>query len=367
MKVKFFDYPKLYGEHKKDFDSILPKMLKSGRYILQDELLNFENNFKDYIGSSSVIGVADGTNAIFLSLIALGIGPGDEVLLPSHTYIATASSVYFAGAKPVLVECNEDSLIDYDDLTKKINRRTKAIMPVNLNGRVCDMDKILPIIKKYNLFLIEDSAQGVGAKFKDKFGGTFGHFGTYSFYPAKLLGCFGDGGAITTNDPKLAKKIYQLRDHGRDKNGLVRQWGTNSRLDNIQAKVLDFKLKHIGTYIKKRRELAGIYHKKLSFLKQVSLPPYTNDNLDNFDTYQNYEARFEKRDKLKSFLHKEGIGTLIQWGGKAVHQFKDLNFNTKLPKTDLFFKKCLLLPMNTFLSKKDINYVCDKIILFYTK
>ena len=143
MIVKFFDYPKLYSEHKKDFDVIVPKILKSGRYILQDELSEFENNFKKYINSPNVFGVADGTNAIFLSLMALGIGSGDEVILPSHTYIATASSVHFTGAKPILVECNEDSLIDYDDLLNKINSRTKAIIPVNLNGRICNMDKII--------------------------------------------------------------------------------------------------------------------------------------------------------------------------------------------------------------------------------
>ena len=176
--------------------------------------------------------------------MALGIGSGDEVILPSHTYIATASSVHFTGAKPILVECNEDSLIDYDDLLNKINSRTKAIIPVNLNGRICNMDKILSIVNKYNLYLIEDSAQGVGGKFKNKFGGTFGHFGTYSFYPAKLLGCFGDGGAITTNDTRLAKKILEMRDHGRNKAGMVKSWGTNCRLDNFHAKILNFKLKN---------------------------------------------------------------------------------------------------------------------------
>lgn len=367
MIVKFFDYPKLYSEHKKDFDVIVPKILKSGRYILQDELSEFENNFKKYINSPNVFGVADGTNAIFLSLMALGIGSGDEVILPSHTYIATASSVHFTGAKPILVECNEDSLIDYDDLLNKINSRTKAIIPVNLNGRICNMDKILSIVKKYNLYLIEDSAQGVGGKFKNKFGGTFGHFGTYSFYPAKLLGCFGDGGAITTNDTRLAKKILEMRDHGRNKAGMVKSWGTNCRLDNFHAKILNFKLKHINTYIKKRRNIASIYHLRLGNNKYIKLPPKPSNTSDNFDSFQNFEARFKNRDKLKKYLAKEGVGTLIQWGGKAVHHFKDLNFKCKLPKTDKFFKECLLLPMNTFLNEKQINYVCDKIDNFYSK
>ena len=365
MQVKFFDYPKLYDEHKKEFDKIIPRTLKSGRYILQEELFNFETNFAKYINSSNVFGVADGTNAIFLSLIALGIGPSDEVLLPAHTYIATASSVHFTGAKAVLVECNDDSLIDCDDLQKKINNRTKAIICVNLNGRVCDMSKLLKISKKNNLYLVEDSAQGVGAKYKNKFAGTFGHLGTYSFYPAKLLGCFGDGGAITTNDSNLAKKIYQLRDHGRDKNGLVKRWGTNSRLDNFQAKILDFKLKHINEYIHKRRLLASYYHERLKDIPFIGLPPKPESSSQNFDTFQNYEARFKNRNKLKKYLSEEGIGTLIQWGGNAVHHFKDLKFKCSLPKTDNFFKECLLLPMNTFLDIKDIKYVCDKIEYFY--
>lgn len=365
MEVKFFDYPKLYQEHKKDFDKLVIKSLSSGKYILQEDLLNFENNLSKYINSKHVFGVADGTNAIFLSLIALDIGPSDEVILPSHTYIATASSVHFTGAKPVLVECNEDSLIDCEDLEKKISSRTKAIIPVNLNGRICDMDKIIRLVKKHNLFLIEDSAQGVGAKFKNKYGGTFGHFGTYSFYPAKLLGCFGDGGAVTTNDSKLAKKIFELRDHGRNKSGKVKRWGTNSRLDNFHARILDFKLKHIDNYIETRRNLASLYHKRLGNNKNIKLPPAPSEKTNNFDTFQNFEVRFKNRNKLRKFLSDHGIGTLIQWGGNAVHHFNSLNLNYNLPKTDKFFKECLLLPMNTFLSKKQINYVCDKIETFY--
>ena len=243
----------------KDYESILKKTLSKGSYILQNELIKFEENLKKYLDTQDVVGVADGTNALILSLIALDISHGDEVLLPSHTYIATASAVKFVGAKPILCECNEDSSISVDDL-KKVNSKTKLIIPVNLNGKCCDLDMILQLRKKFKgLKILEDSAQGLGSRLNDKHAGTFGELGTISFYPAKTLGCFGDGGAIIVNDKKYIKKIRMLRDHGRNTKGSVEIWGTNSRLDNIQAAILDFKLKNLENYIKKRQQIAKIY------------------------------------------------------------------------------------------------------------
>lgn len=364
MIVKFFDYPKLYSEHSKDYESILKKTLSKGSYILQNELVKFEENLKKYLDAQDVVGVADGTNALILSLIALDISHGDEVLLPSHTYIATASAVKFVGAKPILCECNEDSSISVDDLKKKVNSKTKLIIPVNLNGKCCDLDMILQLRKKFKgLKILEDSAQGLGSRLNDKHAGTFGELGTISFYPAKTLGCFGDGGAIIVNEKKYIKKIRMLRDHGRNTKGSVEIWGTNSRLDNIQAAILDFKLKNLGNYIKKRQQIAKIYD-QLDILKEVTIPQKNNDRY--FNSYQNYECLFKNRNKLKKYLTKKGIGTMIQWNGKALHQFDKLDLkHFSLPRTDLFFKKSLMLPMNTFITNAQAKYVVKSIFEFY--
>ena len=366
MIVKFFDYPKLYQEHARDYDFIIKKTLSKGSYILQDELSSFESNLKNYLGAKDVVGVADGTNALILSLIALNISAGDEVILPSHTYIATASAVKFVGAKPILCECNNDSSISIDDLKNKVNSRTKLIIPVNLNGKCSDLDLIIKLKKKYNkLLILEDSAQGLGSKLNNKHAGTFGDLGTISFYPAKTLGCFGDGGAIIINNSKYKKKIRMLRDHGRNDKGHVEIWGTNSRLDNLQAAILDFKLKKLSNYINKRQQIANIYD-KLDELEEVHIPKKNDSRY--YNSYQNYECLFKNRDSLKLFLNKKGIGTLVQWNGKALHHFKKLDLkNFILPNTDLFFKKCLMLPMNTFISNKQAKYVVKSIYEFYNK
>ncbi len=218
-------------------------VLSRGAYIMQKDLAEFENHIKKYIGAKHVFGVADGTNALILALRAAGVGRGDEVILCAHTYIATAAAVHYVNATPVLVECRPDHMIDTAAVSRAITRRTRAIMPTQLNGRVCDMDSLQKIADEHKLIIIEDAAQALGARFKDKFAGTFGTAGTFSFYPAKLLGCFGDGGAVVTNDDKMANQLALLRDHGRNADGDVIAWGTNCRLDNIQAAILTLKLK----------------------------------------------------------------------------------------------------------------------------
>jgi dTDP-4-amino-4,6-dideoxygalactose transaminase len=238
-------------------------------------------------------------------------------------------------------------------------------MPVQLNGRTADMDKIQALATKYKLVIVEDAAQGLGSKFKGKNAGTFGSAGTFSFYPAKLLGCYGDGGGIVTNDDEVAAQIYMLRDHGRDPEGRVRRWGFNSRLDNVQAALLDLKLKDFDKEIARRRELAGLYHEELCGLKSMHLPPPPLADSDHFDVYQNYEIEADRRDELKIYLEKNGIRSIIQWGGTPVHSFTDLGFTVKPPYTEKMFTRCLLLPMNTTLSNADVDYICYHIKKFY--
>ena len=300
---------------------------------------------------------------IFLD--AIGIQEGDEVIISSHTMLVTASAIKVCGAIPVPVEIGYDNLIDPEAVENAITSKTVGIMPTQLNGRTCNMELIKDIAEKNSLFIVEDAAQALGSMYKNKHAGTFGLASVISFFPAKVLGCLGDAGAILVNDKKLYHEIYQIHDHGRDLDGEVKRWGRNSRLDNIQAAILSHKFKSYQNVIKRRREIADMYQERLNNLDELKLPPSPNSNPDHFDVYQNYELEADNRDGLKSFLNENSIGTLIQWGGMAVHQFKQLGFDQKLPKTEKFFKRCIMLPMNIFISDNDVDYKCDKINYFY--
>jgi dTDP-4-amino-4,6-dideoxygalactose transaminase len=240
-------------------------------------------------------------------------------------------------------------------------------MPTQLNGRVCDMDAIINIANKHGLFIVEDAAQGLGARYKGKHAGTFGLASCISFFPAKVLGCFGDAGAVLVNDKNLYHKIYQLHDHGRDIDGEVKRWGRNSRLDNLQAAILDHKLKIYDKVIERRRSVAQMYQDQLVGLDELKLPPPPSKTSNHFDVYQNYELIANNRDELKNYLSEKNIGTLIQWGGKGIHQFKQLGFTQKLPNTEKFFKQCIMLPMNIFVSNADVEYICEAVKSFYQK
>jgi dTDP-4-amino-4,6-dideoxygalactose transaminase len=298
-------------------------------------------------------------------LQAIGIKEGDEIIISSHTMLATASAIIQAGGRPVPVDIGYDNLIDPSSIENAITSNTVGIMPTQLNGRTCNMDKIQAIASKNNLFIVEDSAQALGSKFKNKFAGTFGLGSCISFFPAKVLGCLGDAGAILTQESAIYETSYQIHDHGRDKNGEVVCWGRNSRLDNIQAAILSYKLKDYDKVINRRRQIASMYEEQLHELEELSLPPSPDSNPDHFDVYQNYELTAGHRDALKHHLANDGIGTLIQWGGKAIHQFENLGFSQSLPKTDIFFESCIMLPMNMFISNSDVDYICESIKNFY--
>jgi dTDP-4-amino-4,6-dideoxygalactose transaminase len=368
MKVPFFNYPWVYLQHEDEIREKIFDVMHRGAFILQEDLEEFEKNLCKYLNVNHAFGVADGTNALILGLMAMGIGENDEVIVPSHTYIASAASIHFSGAIPIPVECGDDHMLDPDVIVSAITPQTKAIMPVQLNGRTCNMRKIMDIADKYDLKIIEDAAQALGSKFMNQYAATFGGIGTFSFYPAKLLGTFGDGGAVITNDNDLAKKISHLRDHGRDDLGEVVAWGTNSRLDNMHAAVLDIKLKYFQEDIDKRRGIARQYQDSLGNISQIALPPAPDSNSDHFDVYQNYEILAQDRDIFQSYLGDNGVGTLVQFGGKAIHQHEELGFgNVNLPKTEKMYKSLIMLPMNTSLSENDVSYVIDVIKKFYNK
>jgi len=366
--IPFFNYPALFKAQETEIMDTLHDVMSRGAYILQRDLEEFEENIKKLIGVKHVLGVADGTNALMLALRAAGVGHGDEVIMSSHTYIATAASAHFVGATPVLVECGADHMIDPESVKQAITANTKVIMPTQLNGRTCNMESLQAIADEYGLLIIEDAAQALFSKFNGKCAGTFGLAGTFSFYPAKVLGCFGDGGAVVTNDDTIAERVALLRDHGRNEQGEVVTWGTNSRLDNIQAAILNMKLKTFTKDIARRREIASMYNRALKEIDDLILPPAPDEDEKHYDVYQNYELESGHRDELRSFLAKRGVGTIIQWGGKAVHQFKGLGFDTvHLPVVDKMTSRFLMLPMHTALTDEDVAYICDCIISFYGK
>ena len=365
INVPFFEYPRLWTDDRKDLLSIIDNVSSSGGFIMQRAVSDFETELAKYTCSNYSVGVGNATDGMEIFLEAIGINYGDEIIISSHTMLATASSIKVAGGIPVPVDIGDDNLINIKSIENAITSNTVGIMPTQLNGRICDMDSILSIASKYNLFVVEDAAQALGSKYKGQHAGTFGLASDISFFPAKVLGCLGDAGAILVNDENLYHKIYQIHDHGRDIDGEVKRWGRNSRLDNLQAAILSYKLQSYDQVILRRREVAQMYQDRLGQLDELKLPPAPNTDNFHFDVYQNYELQADRRDELKIYLGEKGIGTLIQWGGKAVHQFSQLGFNQNLPNTEKFFNRCIMLPMNNFISDSDVDYTCENVYQFY--
>jgi dTDP-4-amino-4,6-dideoxygalactose transaminase len=363
--IPFFDYPALFAELEQEIMTAVRDVFARGAYIMQSDLLNFEKELAAYVGVKHAIGVADGTMGLLLPLLALELKPGDEVLVPSHTFVASAAAIHHAGATPVLVDCGRDHLIDPASVRKMITARTRGIMPVQLNGRTADMDALGAIAREHGLFIVEDSCQALGSKFKGKCAGTFGLAGSISFYPSKTLGCFGDGGAVITDDDALADRVRILRDHGRGHDGNVGMWGYNSRLDNVQAAILRIKLRRYDEYVARRRAIAAMYQQRLGARPELLLPPAPDAQPEHFDIFQNYEIEADNRDALRAHLEARGVKTIIQWGGKVIHQFPKLGLGAPLPYAERMSQRFMLLPMNTALADDDVQYICDSIEEFY--
>src|SRR5581483_1381288 len=237
---------------------------------------------------------------------------------------------------------------------RAITKKTRFIMAVQVNGRTCDMDALRGIAARNKIGVVEDSAQALGARYRNVFAGTFGVWGVFSFYPSKTLGGFGDGGALVTNDDEIARRVRLMRNHGAGEDKVIRAdvaiWGTNSRLDNVQAAVLNAKLGMYDGAVARRRAIASRYDAALRKLPRFALPPAPDADKDRFDVFQNYEMEAEDRDALREHLNERGIGTIIQWSGTAIHHFRGLGFRQELPRVDRFFQRCLLLPMNELLT-----------------
>ena len=364
MKVPFFPYSDLYLEDKDEYQIIFNDVSSKGAFIMQKELEDFEKLLCEFTGSNYALGMGNATDALEIGLSAGDLEKETEVIISSHTMIATASAIVVAGAIPVPIDCGNDHMIDVSKIESAITEKTSAIMPTQLNGRVCEMDTIFDIADKHNLQVYEDSAQALGAKYKNKTAGTFGIAGCISFYPAKTMGCFGDGGALLIQDEEVYKKAKLIRDHGRNEENKIVMWGRNSRLDNIQEAIMVYKMKNYEKWINRRREIADMYNEGLSHIDNLLLPPPPETNT-HFDIFQNYEVQAEKRDELKIFLSDNGIGSLQQWSGVAIHQCRELGFDQDLNATDEIFSKILMIPMNHLLSNDQVQHVINTLKRFY--
>jgi dTDP-4-amino-4,6-dideoxygalactose transaminase len=363
--IPFFDYPRVFTDEEEMLLAIVRDVGRRGAFIMQHDLVRFEQNLAQFLGVGHALGVANATDGLIIALRAAGIRKGDEVIFSSHTMIATAAAIHFVGAVPVPVECGSDHLIDPQAVDQAVTSRTRAILPTQLNGRTADMAKLDAIAGRHGLLVVEDAAQALGSKFRGQSAGTFGVASALSFYPAKALGCLGDGGAVVTPRDPVHDRMMELRDHGRRADGEIVSWGLNSRLDNLQAAILDARLKKVPAVIERRRALARLYKSRLSGIEELTLPPGPDGDEEHFDIYQNYEIEALHRDRLRAYLQERGIGTLLPWGGKAVHQWEKLGFTEKLPFTEKLFERMLLLPLNMFLTDDDVNLVSDVIHAFY--
>jgi len=358
--IPLVDLKANYKRVKGEVTAAMLDVVENTQFVLGPQVAKFEENFAKWCGTKHCIGLNSGTDALLLALKFLDIGAGDEVIAPANTFIATILGISNVGATPVLVDHDEFYMIDVTKIEAAITPKTKAIMPVHLYGHCADMDVILAIAKKHNLKVVEDSAQGHGAYYKGRRAGSMGDAGCFSFYPGKNLGAYGDGGGLVTNNDELAQRIMWWRSWGAKKKYHHELKGGNSRLDTIQAVVLDTKLKYMDEWNGQRRKVAEGYATKLQGVGDLRLPMTPPDTIP---VWHLYVVRTAKRDELLDFLNKEGVGAGIHYPipihelGAYKEEFKDSA--AKLPWTTDNAKKLLSLPMYPELTEKQQDHVVE--------
>lgn len=366
--IKFVDFSRKYKRYRKQINSSIERVFKRGWFIGGPERDDFEKSFGQYLGAKYVIGVNSGTDSISISLKAIGIKFGDEVITTSHTATPTVSAIRIAGAVPVFIDIDEDSLnINPSFIEAKITPRTKAILPAHLYGYPADMAAIKKIAVKNKLFLIEDACQAHGASFNGKKLGTIGNVGCFSFYPTKNLGAFGDAGAIVTDDKNIAEKARLIRNFGEESRYKNKIEGINSGMDEIQAAFLNLGVKELDRWNGERAKIAGIY---LRELKNSPLKlPSRGDNIFN-RVWHLFVIQAQRRDGLREFLKKKGVETLIHYPTPIFKQgaYKFLGYKEKdLPVTTKIHDEILSLPLYPGLSIPEVKFICNSIKLFYYK
>ncbi len=366
MEIPFLSFDNMHTRIKAEMCSAFEKVYDSHWYIMGNSLNTFEKNYASFCNTDYCCGVANGLDAIIISLKALNIGQGDEVIVPSNTYIATWLAVSYVGAKPIPVEPRADTYnIDPTLIERAITPATKAIIPVHLYGQACEMDQIMPIAQKHNLFVIEDNAQAQGARCKGQITGSFGNINATSFYPGKNLGALGDAGAITTNDKELYNKANVIRNYGSEKKYYNMIKGINSRLDEMQAAFLDVKLKYLNEWNRERNEIATYYNEGLKNVTDIILPVTANECTSVFHIYM---IRTKRRDELQEFLRNKGIGSLIHYPVPPHMQeaYKEMDCKKgDFPIAEEIANTCLSLPLYPGLTHAQVDYITDMIASFF--
>ena len=360
MKIPFVDLKTQYASIKEDVDEAIANVISEAAFIKGKYAKNFEQNFANYIGIKYCIGVGNGTDALFIALKVLGIGEGDEVITAVNSFIATSEAITMTGAKVVFVDCNRDTYnIDVNKIEAAVTDKTKAIIPVHLYGQSADMDKILMIARNRNLFVVEDAAQAHGAKYKGKNVGTFGNCACFSFFPGKNLGAYGDAGAIVTDNDEFAVRARMFANHGRKEKYNHEFEGVNSRLDGLQAAILDVKLKHLEKWLERRRTIAKMYDEGL---KGIVVTPSVLQDVGH--VYHLYVIRVKNRDRIRTILAEKGISTGIHYPIplpflKAYEYLdcKPSDFPVAYSQKD----ELLSLPIHGDMTDEQVEYVIEKL------
>ena len=364
MKVKFVEPAKVYRMIKKELDAAYFEVMSKGDLIDRGQLKSFENNLAAFVGTKYAVGLNSGYDALHMSLRAAGIGTGDEVIVPAHTFVASASAIVNVGANPVLVDVGKDFNIDVDKIEEAITPLTRAIMAVHLSGYMADMFRIMELAGKYRLVVVEDACQSLGASMLGKRAGAWGLTGCWSFYPFKILGGYGDGGAITTNDPEVALFATRMRYNGEDRDtGEYHGHGFTCLLDNLQAAFLDVKLRHLPRWIIRRKEIAERYKAALSNIPDLLLPHYDDARRDH--VYQNYTIRAKQGNDFSEYLKAHGVEVLTQFR-KPYYCHEALKLEDRcFPETEALSREVCSLPMNVEIDDAEVDYVISVVRKFY--
>lgn len=365
-KVPFVNPAKNYEIIKEEIDEVYFEVMSKGDLINRVQLKSFENNLAEFVGTKYAVGLNSGYDALHMSLRAAGIGYGDEVIVPAHTFVATCSAVVNVGAIPVLVDVGKDFNIDVNKIEEVVTEKTKGIIPVHLSGIMADMPRIMRIAEKYDLIIVEDACQSLGSSINGKGAGSWGLTGCWSFYPFKILGGYGDGGALTTNDPDVAQFATKMRYNGEDREtGEYYGHGFTCLLDNLQAAFLDVKLRHLPEWIKRRKQIAERYKEALEIIPDLLLPHYNKLGFDHI--YQNYTVRSKQGNEFSEYLKNNGVEVLTQFR-KPYYKHKALNLKDRgFPETEALSREVCSLPINVELSDEDIEYVIKTVRSFYGK
>lgn len=372
-KVDFINssYRRYYRAHKKEIMKALDRCFSSGDFVLRKDVLEFEAKLAKFVGVKYAIGVNSGTDALKLSYKALGCGPGDEVITVAHTFIASIEEIVHLWAKPVLIDVGEDALMDVSQIEKAITKKTVGIVPVHLSGKVCDMDAIMKIAKKHNLWVCEDACQALGAYWKEKKAGSVGDANCFSFISPKTMGGAGDAGGIVTNNRKLYEKLLLMRNHWNITQGAlhgvqpktpkIMDWGYNTRLDNIQAAILNVKFKYYPAMLRRRREIGMMYNKGLKGLPCV-LPLQQPEQI-----YQEYIIKVDDARAFKNALAKKGVELLVR-DTTPNHKLKGLGLDHfNLPVTEKIAQACVRLPIYPELTDREVKYVIACVKNYYQR